>query len=182
MGKLLVKLRFYCLLSLFFVFMFTLSCNLALSHQVIRVFSLNVVIAQIMLSKVFRFSQCIAIVWSCQVRDGESSFIPGACRSCDDAVRTTKYYFQQATPSRINRLLLPVKSSPFPWERSLPDNGENEETLLRIHLSVQPDVEIDLALEKVQRFTQSFPFAAVLPVQPLQYLPTHDGGVDGKKF
>jgi hypothetical protein len=37
---------------------------------------------------------------------------------------------------------------------------------------------MDEALSKVQAYTQSFPFAAVLPVQPMQYLPTHDGGVD----
>ena len=31
---------------------------------------------------------------------------------------------------------------------------------------------------RVQKYTQGFPFAAVLPVQPLQYLPTAEGGVE----
>lgn len=38
----------------------------------------------------------------------------------------------------------------------------------------------DNALERVQSFVRSFPFAAVLPVQPLTYLPTADGGVEIK--
>ena len=35
-----------------------------------------------------------------------------------------------------------------------------------------------MPLAKLQGYTQSFPFSAILPVQPLQYLPTHEGGVD----
>lgn len=53
-----------------------------------------------------------------------------------------------------------------------------EETLLKMHLTVRDDVDPDVALAKVRQYTQSFPFAAILPVQPLQYLPTHEGGVD----
>jgi hypothetical protein len=53
-----------------------------------------------------------------------------------------------------------------------------EETLLRVHLSVLPNVPMEQALDKVSRYTQGFPFAAVLPVQPLQYIPTPDGGVN----
>ena len=67
-------------------------------------------------------------------------------------------------------------ASEFPWETPL-DMAE-EETLLKIHLTVRDNVDPDMALAKVQQYTQSFPFAAILPVQPLQYLPTHDGGVD----
>jgi len=70
----------------------------------------------------------------------------------------------------------------FPWEDALPADDNAEETLLRLHLSVKEDdnnnVDMETALDQVQKYTQSFPFAAVLPVQPLQYLPTHDGGVD----
>ena len=55
---------------------------------------------------------------------------------------------------------------------------ETEEILLRVHLSVLPDVEYEAALAKVQKYTRSFPFSVVLPVQPLQYLPMEDGGVD----
>lgn len=57
---------------------------------------------------------------------------------------------------------------------------ELEETLLRVHLSPRINVDIDIALEKVSKYTTSFPFAAVLPVQPLHYLPTDDGGVNVK--
>jgi hypothetical protein len=65
------------------------------------------------------------------------------------------------------------------------DNNNNdnsvqreEETLLRMRLVVQDRVDVDQALAAVQSYTQSFPFAIILPVQPMQYLPTLQGGVD----
>ena len=51
---------------------------------------------------------------------------------------------------------------------------ENEETLLRVSLALQDEQ----AAEKLSKYCQSFPFAVVLPVQPLMYLPTDDGGVE----
>jgi hypothetical protein len=45
-----------------------------------------------------------------------------------------------------------------------------EETLLRINFSFDDD-EGSSALAAVESYTKSFPFAAVLPVQPLTYLP-----------
>lgn len=57
-------------------------------------------------------------------------------------------------------------------------NYDEEEILLKLHLSVREDVELGEAMERVSTYCQRFPFAAVLPVQPLQYLPTPDGGVD----
>lgn len=42
---------------------------------------------------------------------------------------------------------------------------------LRINAAADPDA----AIEAVRAFVRSFPFAAVLPVQPLQYLPNDDG-------
>ena len=48
-------------------------------------------------------------------------------------------------------------------------------------LVVQPGVAPNQAMAKVSQFCQSFPFAAILPVQPLQYLPVYeDGGVEVK--
>lgn len=76
----------------------------------------------------------------------------------------------------LSRSLVP--SNPYPWEESTPTEDGDEETLLRLRLSLKPNISMDEALNKVQAYTQSFPFAAILPVQPLQYLPTHDGGVD----
>ena len=51
-----------------------------------------------------------------------------------------------------------------------------DETLLRINFSVVQGAGIfesyaNNALEAVRSYTQSFPFAAVLPVQPMTYLP-----------
>ena len=57
---------------------------------------------------------------------------------------------------------------------------ETEETLLKLHLAVLPGTSVDNAKQAVGKYCQSFPFAAVLPVQPLQYLPTDDGGVEVK--
>lgn len=55
---------------------------------------------------------------------------------------------------------------------------DSEETLLRLRLSVKDGVDTADALAAVQLYTQSFPFAVILPVQPMQYLPTLHGGVD----
>ncbi|KAL7577680.1 hypothetical protein ACA910_015191 [Epithemia clementina (nom. ined.)] len=57
---------------------------------------------------------------------------------------------------------------------------KNEETLLKIHFATQPGVCLDEAADALSNFCQSFPFAAVLPVQPLQYLPTAERGVEVK--
>jgi hypothetical protein len=78
---------------------------------------------------------------------------------------------RRSTP-RVNPVIL--QDSSFPWEASLSEQAE--ETLLKINLAVINSSED--ALARVQKYTQGFPFAAVLPVQPLQYLPTREGGVD----
>ena len=59
-------------------------------------------------------------------------------------------------------------------------HSTTEETLMKIHFVTLPGVSLDDAAEAVSQFCQSFPFAAVLPVQPLQYVPTSDGGVEIK--
>lgn len=69
---------------------------------------------------------------------------------------------------------------------SSPDDADHtvdysrEETLLKIRLSVQEGVDSGEALDKVAKYAQSFPFAAVLPVQPLMYIPNDEHGVDVK--
>jgi hypothetical protein len=68
--------------------------------------------------------------------------------------------------------------SQSPTESQEEHNYDTEETLLVMHLAPLDGVNEDDALSKVSQYTQSFPFAAVLPVQPLQYLPTDDGGVE----
>ena len=47
---------------------------------------------------------------------------------------------------------------------------ETDETLLRINFSYE-NGDDSTALDAVRTYTKSFPFAAVLPVQPLTYLP-----------
>ena len=59
-------------------------------------------------------------------------------------------------------------------------NDELEETVLRMNFRYDcdgNDEKGNLALSAIQDYTRSFPFAAVLPVQPLTYLPlnTTDG-------
>ncbi|KAL7482101.1 hypothetical protein ACHAW6_007783 [Cyclotella cf. meneghiniana] len=59
-------------------------------------------------------------------------------------------------------------------------NDETDETLLRINFSfseTSPDGDAK-ALDAVRLYTKSFPFAAVLPVQPLTYLPVRIPGGD----
>jgi hypothetical protein len=62
----------------------------------------------------------------------------------------------------------------------LDEKVKEEETLLCVNLSVNPGVMTDEALAAVSQFCQSFPFAAVLPVQPLHYLPLDETGVEVK--
>jgi hypothetical protein len=60
------------------------------------------------------------------------------------------------------------------------NNWDQEETLLAMHLSPLPGKSLRDSLTRISEYAQSFPFAAVLPVQPLHYLPTEDGGVELK--
>lgn len=60
------------------------------------------------------------------------------------------------------------------------EQWDHEETLLVINLRPQTDLSQEECLSQISQYTQSFPFAALLPVQPLQYLPTSDGGVEVK--
>eukprot|EP00532_Pseudo-nitzschia_australis_P003076 CAMPEP_0168184576 /NCGR_PEP_ID=MMETSP0139_2-20121125/13320_1 /TAXON_ID=44445 /ORGANISM="Pseudo-nitzschia australis, Strain 10249 10 AB" /LENGTH=223 /DNA_ID=CAMNT_0008106221 /DNA_START=169 /DNA_END=840 /DNA_ORIENTATION=+ len=56
------------------------------------------------------------------------------------------------------------------------DNDDDEtEVLLRMNLGINTGADPDSSLEAVRRFARSFPFAAVLPVQPLTYIPSEDG-------
>ena len=53
-------------------------------------------------------------------------------------------------------------------------NEDLDETILRINFSYEHNNDDDkgsAALSAIQDYTKSFPFAAVLPVQPLTYLP-----------
>ena len=57
---------------------------------------------------------------------------------------------------------------------------DNEESLLVMNLSPLPSISAEESLTKISQYIRSFPFAAVLPVQPLQALPTDDGGLEIK--
>lgn len=74
----------------------------------------------------------------------------------------------------------PLFSSPSNDEEEATTDFDSEETLMQLHFTVNEGAEKETAIEKLSRYCQSFPFAAVLPVQPLQYLPTTDGGVEVK--
>lgn len=83
-----------------------------------------------------------------------------------------------SSPSRV---FLSTPSDPSQGDQEGTIDYTSEETLLCIDLAVQPGVDLEVAFAKVSKFCQSFPFAAVLPVQPLHYLPVYeDGGVEVK--
>lgn len=52
---------------------------------------------------------------------------------------------------------------------------EPEEVLLRMNLSINAGADPDAAREALREACRGFPFAAVLPVQPLTYLPSPTG-------
>lgn len=96
-------------------------------------------------------------------------------------VGTTRPTRTRQAAAVSTRLLLssPLESSDGDKEEKA--DYSREETLLCIDFAVQPGVAFDEAVAKVSKFCQSFPFAAVLPVQPLHYMPVYeDGGVEVK--
>lgn len=52
---------------------------------------------------------------------------------------------------------------------------EPEEVLLRMNLSINAGIDPDAAIKATRDYAKGFPFAAVLPVQPLTYLPSPTG-------
>ncbi|KAL7532703.1 hypothetical protein ACHAWF_004216 [Thalassiosira exigua] len=95
-----------------------------------------------------------------------------ACFSCA-AFQLSPASYRIASCRRTRSLLTLSSSGDYEEGSSL--EGELEETVLRINFSYPSPGSDDgkgrLALSSVQKYTQSFPFAAVLPVQPLTYLP-----------
>lgn len=101
--------------------------------------------------------------------------LEGSVNAFAPSTRTSAY-----TSSRAG-VTVRLSEAVYPWEGPLRDTKmqqfAQEETLLKIHCSTT-NREVDSVLPEIQKYIQSFPFAAVLPVQPLQYLPTEDGGVE----
>lgn len=111
-----------------------------------------------------------------------------------NAKRTTTFGRKLSTAnhqkSRIR--LVRFSSTQFPLLFSKPSDEEDtenedtetqwdqEESLLVMNLTPLPNVSCEASLSKISQYIQSFPFAAVLPVQPLQALPTDDGGLEIK--
>ena len=54
------------------------------------------------------------------------------------------------------------------------EDEEEEEIILRMNLSVLDSNSSESTMEKIIKYIQSFPFSAVLPVQPLTYVPSDD--------
>jgi hypothetical protein len=87
------------------------------------------------------------------------------------------------TLSLSSHLLKPIhkgSSSTRLFSSSCDDgNDQIEETLMQISLSINEGYNTDDVISVVQQYLSSFPFSAVLPVQPLTYTPKNDGmGVD----
>jgi hypothetical protein len=76
------------------------------------------------------------------------------------------------------RRFLSTQPPPSPSDDTIVDYTQ-EETLLCISMTTQPGITLNDALLCISKFCQTFPFAAVLPVQPLFYIPMKDdGGVE----
>jgi len=58
------------------------------------------------------------------------------------------------------------------------EQWDDEESLLVMSLSPLPGVECEDSFSRISQYVRGFPIAALLPVQPLQALPTEDGGLD----
>ena len=74
----------------------------------------------------------------------------------------------------------PHRLESTPQQRDIVDDNDNaddeeREVLLRMNLGINTGADPDSSLEAVRQSARSFPFAAVLPVQPLTYIPSEDG-------
>jgi hypothetical protein len=65
------------------------------------------------------------------------------------------------------------------FDRNTMDSIHDEEILMRMHLNVKDSVDPKFALSEIIRYTQTFSFTAILPVQPMRYDKT-DKGMDVK--
>lgn len=93
--------------------------------------------------------------WVCQSFSFSSSHL---CRSC----RTTAYVFSASS----------LFSSSNDDDKG---TGLGEETLLKISMSINEGYNVEDIVPVLQQYLTSFPFSAVLPVQPLTYTPRSDG-------
>eukprot|EP01083_Nonionella_stella_P097414 273813_1 len=57
--------------------------------------------------------------------------------------------------------------------------AESDDLLMRVYFKIKSEVKATDVVCSLQSYVASFPFAAVLPVQPMKYVPREDGpGVD----
>jgi hypothetical protein len=94
-------------------------------------------------------------------------------------IRTSKTQTMTTTAARYGSSMSAKENDTMGQHDSLRE-WDQEETLLAMNLSPLPDKPVGQCLQHITDYTQSFPFAVVLPVQPLLYLPTGDGGVELK--
>jgi len=98
---------------------------------------------------------------------------------------TASYQKSRIRPLRLFSIKFTLLfSKPLEEENAGHEDSEkqmdHEESLLVMNLSPLPNVSCEDSLSKISQYIRSFPFAAVLPVQPLQALPTDDGGLEIK--
>ena len=90
--------------------------------------------------------------------------------------QTSSHLIQCSTAERYTNIILRTSSDDNNDKYDV-FNEDLDETILRINFSYEHNNDDDddkggsAALSAVQEYTKSFPFAAVLPVQPLTYLP-----------
>ncbi len=94
-------------------------------------------------------------------------------RAGGDSLRRLKL-FQKETcipKQRLQKNLFPLFDNNAASDLKL----EEEEILMKVSLSICETCTLDETLPFIQHYLESFPFSAVLPVQPLSYLPRGDG-------
>lgn len=103
----------------------------------------------------------------------KNSFSPTPLKSCSGRARLLgRKVFS-------NSLLLPQSTSSLCSSKNNDNttSGSNlgEEILLKVSLSIKGNNDVDDVVHIIQQYLTSFPFSAVLPVQPLTYVPREDG-------
>lgn len=98
----------------------------------------------------------IVFLWLTSI-SGIRSFLVSNSLHCLERIQSTRHWSNRETKA---------------------SNYASEDILLRVKLSINTGKTTEEAKQRISKYSQSFPFSAVLPVQPLMYLPTDDDGVE----
>jgi hypothetical protein len=150
-----------------------------LCNPVLIAFMLLVTILRTSCLSIHAFSISAPTISSTQRQSRSWSFLPNE-PTTTTTPRSNVVVCSMSSSADDDGSSSPQRQGQGPMEEGHPDDYDTEETLLKIHLATQLGVSTQDALLAVAKYSQSFPFSAVLPLKPLMHMPTSDQGVEVK--